>query len=110
MATSQSSKKRFYCGHCNDYLCKTVYFQHKRLHFNKDTNEWLKEARVFQTNSTSRLPFCPSPQATNTQQPLASMVTSAAECQQSDSSAEPQTDSDSRPCDDDEVYIIMIFN
>ena len=51
------------------------------------------------------LPFCPSPQA-NTQQPLASMVTSAAECQQSDSSAEPQTDSDSRPCGD-EVYTIL---
>ena len=105
MATSQSSKKRFFCGHCNDYLCKTVYFQHKRLHFNKDTNEWL-EARVFQTNSTSQLPFRPSPQATNTQQSLTSMVTSAAECQQSGSSAAPQTDSDtdSRPCDDDEVY------
>ena len=47
-----------------------------------------------------------SHQATNTQQSLTSTVTSAAECQQSGSSAAPQTDSDtdSRPCDDDEVY------
>ena len=40
MSDSEPPKKRF-CGHCKEYLCKTVYFQHKRLYFNKESNEWL---------------------------------------------------------------------
>ena len=108
MATSQGSKKRFFCGHCNDYLCKTVYFQHKRLHFNKDTNEWLKEARIFQSN-TSQTPFCPS-SSINAPQPLASTVAASESSpyQYTGSSATPPTDSDkdayeSRSCGDNEV-------
>ena len=108
MAVSEGSKKCFYCGHCNEYLCKTVYFQHKCLHFNKDKNEWLKEARVFQSNiETSQLPFCPSPQLQPSS--VASMVTSkSSSCQCSGNSAASLTDSeedDGRPYNDDEVRL-----
>ena len=100
MAMSQGSKKRFYCGHCNEYLYKTVYFQRKRLHFNKDTNEWLKEARVFQSNKTSQLSLCPSPQLQPSSS--ASMVTSkSSSCQRSGNSAASLTDSEE---DDGRLY------
>ena len=35
------SSKRMYCGHCHEYLTKTVYFKHKRLHYDRTTKQWL---------------------------------------------------------------------
>ena len=68
----RGSKKRFYCGHCDEYLCKTMFFEHKRLHFNKETNQWLSSSRIFSTSSSSAAfsgcpSFCPSTEALTNQ-------------------------------------------
>ena len=66
MSDTEPPRKRF-CGHCNEYHCKTVYFQHKRLYFNKESNKWLP-TQVFSKSSSSdeqdfRPTFTATPQA-----------------------------------------------
>lgn len=34
---------RYYCGHCEQKLSKTLFFQHKKMYFDKATNTWRKE-------------------------------------------------------------------
>ena len=57
MSDSEPPKKRF-CGHCKEYLCKTVYFQHKRLYFNKKSNEWLA-TQIFNKSPFDEAAFHP---------------------------------------------------
>lgn len=40
MATSERGKKRYLCGHCKMKLCKTVFYAHKKLYYNKLTGSW----------------------------------------------------------------------
>lgn len=46
MSTKQ---KRFYCGHCKEYVTKTVYFQHRRLYFESNSGRWSK-VRLFSSD------------------------------------------------------------
>lgn len=32
--------KRHFCGHCQDYVSKTVYHLHKRLYFDTISKKW----------------------------------------------------------------------
>lgn len=41
-----SSKKMVLCGHCNDYVAKRTYYQHRRLYFDTRSREW-SDKRVF---------------------------------------------------------------
>lgn len=45
MADRATAAKRF-CGHCETYVSKSVYYRHRRLYFNKLTNQW-SSSRVF---------------------------------------------------------------
>ena len=36
-------KGRYYCGHCQEKISKTLYFTHKRLYYNCDTGEWVRK-------------------------------------------------------------------
>lgn len=58
MSIAEGSRKRILCSHCNEYLCKTVYFQHKRLYFDKAVNEWLP-TRVFEKSALHEQAFRP---------------------------------------------------
>lgn len=45
---SNTRKGRYYCGHCEEKISKTLYFRHKRLYYNPDSEEWIssKETQV----------------------------------------------------------------
>ena len=45
-STAIVNRKRYYCGHCDEYLSKTVYFQHRRLYFEVKCQKWSKK-RLF---------------------------------------------------------------
>lgn len=48
----RSTTKRFFCGHCNQNLSKTVFYQHRRLYYNIALNEWSK-SRLFSASEQS---------------------------------------------------------
>ena len=102
MSDSEHPRKRF-CGHCNEYHCKTVYFQH----FNKESNKWLPTQVFSKSSSSDEQDFCP----TFTETPQASAVLTAAPevtCHNDDiDGMHDDTDSDPDP-DDDEVSEICI--
>ena len=58
MVDGESSKQRF-CGHCEKYLSKSVYYRHRRLYYNKLTEQW-SSTRLFYRDqgdtSDARLP------------------------------------------------------
>lgn len=62
--TSSNSKslvdrRRFYCEHCGEKISKTLYYQHKRLYYSYDRQEWELSKKVVgseMTNSRSRSP------------------------------------------------------
>ena len=35
--------KRFYCGHCDEKISKTLYYQHKRIYYNSKTHKWNRD-------------------------------------------------------------------
>lgn len=52
---SECGQKRKLCGHCNEYLSKTAFFNHKRLHFDKRTNEWQKDRVYYDADSSESM-------------------------------------------------------
>lgn len=32
--------KRVYCPHCDDYICKSMFYEHKHLHYDEEKQEW----------------------------------------------------------------------
>lgn len=36
-----------FCGHCKQYVCKTVFYSHKKLYFDKVTRIWHSERQVY---------------------------------------------------------------
>lgn len=32
--------KRFHCGHCNEKVSKTLYYQHKKLYYSSADKSW----------------------------------------------------------------------
>ena len=53
------SPKLIYCGHCEKYLTKTVYYKHKRLYYDKTKKEWLP-SRVFSQTPNEDSTFHPT--------------------------------------------------
>ena len=37
------TKRIYYCGHCNEKVSKTLYFQHKRLYYSSRTHKWKRD-------------------------------------------------------------------
>ena len=46
-SSSHRRRKRYYCGHCKDYVSKTLFYQHKRLYFDRKAKKWSKERLYF---------------------------------------------------------------
>lgn len=46
MAANDLSKKRVLCNHCQDYVSKRTYYDHKRLYFDTRSQKW-SDKRVF---------------------------------------------------------------
>lgn len=43
----KSKKRRLYrCGHCDELISKTLYFQHKRLYYSVHNRQWKKTSSV----------------------------------------------------------------
>ena len=43
----KSEKRRLYrCGHCDELISKTLYFQHKRLYYSVHNRQWKKTSSV----------------------------------------------------------------
>ena len=111
MSDTEPPRKRF-CGHCNEYHSKTVYFQHKRLYFNKESNKWLPTQVFSKSSSSDEQDFRPKSTAT----PRPSAVVTAADCKvtchNDDIDGMPHDDTDSDPVcidpDDGEVSGICI--
>ena len=38
------NRKRLYCPHCGDYVSKSVYYNHKKLHFDSRRKRWKQES------------------------------------------------------------------
>ena len=47
---------RLHCGHCDEYLSKTVYYQHKRLFYDRRSKKWSKH-QVYGDDSLAETPF-----------------------------------------------------
>lgn len=58
------AEKRQYCGHCKEYISKTVYHQHKRLYFDKVSKKWASHRFFFEDDSGIDS-FKPGDQASN---------------------------------------------
>ena len=43
------SARKYYCGHCETYVSKTLYFKHKRMYYERHSKTW-KSTRVLPTN------------------------------------------------------------
>lgn len=44
---TKSKKRRLYrCGHCDELISKTLYFQHKRLYYSVHNRQWKKISSV----------------------------------------------------------------
>jgi hypothetical protein len=65
MATSTvKERKRLYCGHCEDYVSKTLYYKHKQIYYDDRSKKWSKERVldnasslfVFSASSTNDYP------------------------------------------------------
>lgn len=39
-------EKRFHCGHCNEKISRTLYFQHKKLYYSASENTWKKSGDI----------------------------------------------------------------
>ena len=52
--------KRFYCGHCKEYVCKTTYHQHKRLYFDKENKRWSSEQVFAVASASTQAAFIPT--------------------------------------------------
>ena len=75
MSDTEPPRKCF-CGHCNEYHSTTVYFQHKRLYFNKESNKWLPTQVFSKSSSSDEQDFRPKSTVT----PRPSAVLTAADC------------------------------
>ena len=42
MATK--SRKRVFCPHCNDYISRSLYYQHRHLYYDEDRSIWCGNA------------------------------------------------------------------
>ena len=43
----KSEKRRLYrCGHCDELISKTLYFQHKRLYYSVHNRQWKKSSSI----------------------------------------------------------------
>ena len=36
-----SEKGQYYCGHCDEKVSKTLYYAHKKLYYNAESNQWM---------------------------------------------------------------------
>ena len=43
---AEKSKKLVLCGHCDEYVSKSTFYQHRRLYYNFRTQKW-SQSRVF---------------------------------------------------------------
>lgn len=39
------SRKRVYCPHCDDYIARSLYYQHKHLYYDEIRRSWLPNVR-----------------------------------------------------------------
>ena len=39
---TKMDNKRFHCGHCNEKVSKTLYYQHKKLYYSCTDKVWSK--------------------------------------------------------------------
>lgn len=37
--------ERYFCGHCNRKVSKTLYFTHKKLYYDVQSQEWISGAQ-----------------------------------------------------------------
>lgn len=50
-------KKDFCCGHCGQIMGRTTFYQHRRLYFDRRSNQWLKHRINFDSGpDSSQLP------------------------------------------------------
>jgi len=80
--------KRHYCGHCNEYLNKTVYYQHKRIYYDKSEKRWSSQ-QVF--NCSPLVAFCPSV-AVSTAQCCSAHISADTAAQFPDQDTSPNTE------------------
>ena len=45
VATSSATVGKYLCGHCNQKISKTLYYQHKKLFYSASTKSWKKEIK-----------------------------------------------------------------
>ena len=45
-------RKRLYCGHCEDYVSKTLYYKHKQIYYDDGNKKWSKERVLDNASST----------------------------------------------------------
>lgn len=42
-SSSKKPRKSYFCGHCNEEVSKTLFFQHRKLYYDKRNGEWKTE-------------------------------------------------------------------
>lgn len=47
VGVGDNSRKTYYCGHCSKDLSKTLYFQHRKLFFDRRAKQW-RDTKVYQ--------------------------------------------------------------
>lgn len=46
---STIEKKKYFCGHCNAFVSKTLYYKHKKLYYDRRAKAW-KSNRVVKSS------------------------------------------------------------
>ena len=61
MAEHQQSRKRVFCPHCEDYIARSSYYQHKHLYYDDIQNIWLPQSGSTEQLQDVSFEFSPSP-------------------------------------------------
>ena len=61
-ANKKSSNKRVFCPHCEDFVARSLYYEHKQLYYDSSNKKWKEMKSTDKTTFTVNFEFSP-PQA-----------------------------------------------
>ena len=51
------SSRKYLCGHCNEYLGKTLYYKHKQVYYSQEAKRWCAEPVRDDESSSNHFTF-----------------------------------------------------
>ncbi len=58
-ASNAQCRKRLYCPHCDEYVSRSLYYQHRQLYFDSTQHHWERPSSSTYTPSDVNFEFSP---------------------------------------------------